>query len=103
MERDLSPLHRALLELVCDDIFPFEQIVDDLSKGPAGSSQFELEKVQRTLLDLISRGLVGSYLLHADAPYITPTEVDFDSMPRYWYCITDKGQKLLRAQQKRSS
>jgi hypothetical protein len=97
MDRDLSSFEQAILKSVCEDILPFERVIEDLCAQHERDPEFDKKHIQSAMLHLISRGLMGVYLLHTEPPYITPVDADLTNLHRYWITLTDKGQKALRA------
>ena len=96
MERNLDSLEEHLLIAVNDDILAFEQVVAVLCAGHGNEEAYGAEAVSRALMYLIARKLMGVYLLHAEHPYVTPVEAKLETLPTYWFALTDKGQKVLR-------
>lgn len=54
-------------------------------------------ETQVALLALISNGLVGDYMIHANPPYVSAVEPNLDTIERYWFAVTERGEKFLQA------
>jgi hypothetical protein len=94
MLQDCDQFELALLEVVFNDLEPFESIESKLS--PQQTASGETFDIRTILLRSITDDLVGAYLLHAEHPYVTAVEAHPDTIHRYWYCITSRGKRRLQ-------
>ncbi len=90
------------MEAVCEDILPFEQVIRDVGRRQAPDAQIDEDQIQQALLELNARGLLGIYVLDAEPPYLSPVDADPATIRRYWFTLTGKGQKALRASRRKS-
>jgi hypothetical protein len=96
-EEGYSDLNQLILELVACDFEPFESILDKLSrKSPDTLSASDIDEIPVILLALVTDGMLGAYLIHADPPYITAVDPSLETVQRYWFMITEKGKKYLQ-------
>jgi hypothetical protein len=96
MLQDCDEFERTVLEVVSNDLEPFESITAKLAhQHTAGGERFDLRNLQSLLLRLLADDFVGAYLIHAEAPYFTAVEANSDTVRRYWYRITGRGQRRL--------
>ena len=96
MDQDLNEFDRRLLQAVIEEPAPYESLIEKLSSGMDESSGFRAAEIARyNLFSAISRGLVSACLLHAEAPFITPANVTFETLPRYWFYCTQEGRRAL--------
>jgi len=96
MLQDCDQFERALLEVVFNDIEPLESITAKLSQQPTASGgTLDVGSLQRLLLLLIDADLVGAYLIHAEAPFVTAVEAKSDTIQRFWFRITGRGKSRL--------
>lgn len=96
MLKDCDEFERTLLEVVFNDLEPLESIAVKLSQQPTtGSGSLDTRNLQRLLLVLIANDLVGSYMIHAESPYVTAVETTSETIHRYWYRITSRGRRRL--------
>ena len=96
MLQNCDEFEHALLEVVYNDVEPFESITARLSQQhTARGGTFDVGKLQRLLLLLVADDLVGAYLIHAESPYVTAVETNSDTIHRYWYRITGRGKRRL--------
>lgn len=88
-----AELQRRVLAAVANDLESFEDIAGELARvsGKAESA----DEIAASLEFLIAEGLVGAYLLHAEAPYITPVEPRVAEVKTHWMYITEKGCWVL--------
>jgi hypothetical protein len=49
-------------------------------------------EIKTVLLTLVSGGLVAACLIHADPPYITAVDPNFETVERYGFMATEKGR-----------
>ncbi len=97
MIQDYDEFERTLLEVVFNDIEPFESITDKLSQQHTAIGEtFDVKGLQRMLLRFIADDLVGAYLIHAESPYVTAVEAKSGTVHRYWYRITTSGKRRLQ-------
>ena len=97
MVQDCDEFERTLLEVVFNDIEPFESITAKLSQQHTASGGiFDVRNLQGVLLLLIADDLVGAYLIHAEHPYVTAVETKSDTIQRYWFRITSRGKRRLQ-------
>ena len=96
MFQDCDEFERTLLEVVLNDFEPFESLTAKLSQQhTAGGGRFDMENLQSLLVPLLADDFVGAYLIHAESPYVTAVEVMPDTIHRYWYRITGRGETRL--------
>jgi hypothetical protein len=96
-EEGYADLNRMILELVACDFEPFESILDNLSRRNTDAlSACDPDEMQEVLLALVTDGLLGAYLIHADPPYITAADPSLETVQRYWFMITEKGVRYLK-------
>jgi hypothetical protein len=93
--KSYADLNRTILEVVVCDFEPFESIVSKISKS---SDDEAFDEVRLGLRALLTDGLVGAFLIHAEPPYATPVNPESDNMHWYWYTITAQGKSYLLAQ-----
>jgi hypothetical protein len=91
-ERSGPDLDRMVLEAVSQDYIPFESIVSNLTDREASFRDY----VGTSLLALIASHLIAAYLLHAEPPFYTAVTATEDTLERYWYFITEKGEQYLQ-------
>ena len=92
MKQPGDQLDRLILRAVCQDIAPFEAIVDNLRRQLEDE---ELEHVAPRLLWLIKLRMVDSFLLHTEPPHLTPVDTDAIGIYRHWFFISQEGQNYL--------
>src|SRR5450432_744481 len=96
MFQDCDEFEKAVLEVVLNDLEPFESITAKLSQQHTVSGgRFEMRNLQSLLLRLLADDFVGAYLIHAEPPYVTALEARPDTIHRYWYRITGRGETRL--------
>lgn len=96
MLQDCDEFERTVLEVVFNDIEPFESITAKLSRRATASGEhFDVKCLQPLLLLLIADDLVGAYLIHAESPFVTAVEAKSDTVQRYWFRITGRGKRRL--------
>jgi hypothetical protein len=95
MSKDCDEFERTLLEVVFNDLEPFESIAEKLSRDTVGSGTYDIRNLQCILLRLIADDFVGAYLIHAEHPYVTAVEARSDRVLRCWYRITARGKRRL--------
>ena len=89
-------LDHLILAAVGDDFMTLEFIAEKLL-APAGAipGKLDVKSLQARLLKLITNKLINAYLLHADPPFITPIQIDYEALPTSWFYITQRGRKCL--------
>jgi hypothetical protein len=95
MLHDCDEFERTVLEVVLNDLEPFESITAKLSQHTASGGRFDLRNLPSLLLKLLADDFVGAYLIHAEHPYVTAVKADSDTIHRYWYRITGRGETRL--------
>ena len=96
-DRPNAEFSRMVLESVACDFASIESIIKYLDRRDACSPPgCEEGFVEAALFDLVSSGLIGAYLIHADPPYFTPVDPSPETVGRYWFIITDIGRKQLQ-------
>ena len=96
MLQDCHSFERALLEVVFNDIETFESITAKLlQQSTAGGGTVDVRNLQCLLLLLTADDFVGAYLIHAEPPFVTAVEANFDTIQRYWFRITGRGIRRL--------
>ena len=96
MFQDRDEFEKAVLQVVLNDLEPFESITAKLSRQHTVSGgSFEMRNLQSLLLRLLADDFVGAYLIHAEPPYVTALEASPDTIHRYWYRITERGETRL--------
>ena len=96
MLQNCDEFEHALLEVVFNDIEPFESITEKLSQQhTAIGGTFDVRNLQPLLLLLIADDFVGAYLIHAESPFVTAVEAKSDTIQRYWFRITGRGIRRL--------
>jgi len=92
MKRTADQLDRMILRALCEDLTPFECMVNNMREFLEAE---ELEQLATRLLGLATLRLVDAYLLHAEPPYLTPVTTDSDGVYRHWFFISEEGLKRL--------
>ena len=92
MKRSADQFDRLILHAVCEDLAPFEAIVNNIREHLETE---DLEQVASRLLGLIMSGMVDSYLLHIEPPYLTPVDTDAEGIYRHWFFISEAGLNHL--------
>jgi hypothetical protein len=97
MLQNCDKFERPLLEVVLNDLVPFNSITAKLWKQhTASGGTFDVDELQCLLLLLVADDLVGVYLVHADSPFVTAVEANSDTVQRYWFRITSRGKRRLQ-------
>jgi len=91
-DRNWSDLDRMVLEAVSKDYVPLESIIRSLSAVAAATS----DTIRNCLLTLIACQQIRAYLLHAEPPFYTVVTATEDTLDRYWFFITEEGERILR-------
>ena len=96
MQSHLDELDRTILSAVSDDFEPLESILRKLTAPETCFPELlEPGKLEPRLIRLIADKLISAYLLHADAPFITPVDIRHEKLSRAWFLITERGMICL--------
>jgi hypothetical protein len=90
-------LNRLVLQVVLHD---FETIESILNKSPRWKGEtprtWSASEIKVAILTLLANRLVAAYIIHAEPPYTTAADPNFDTLERYWFIATDRGTEFLQ-------
>lgn len=89
-------LSRIVLQAVLHDFETIDKILHEASNWESETRwAWSVVEIKTVLLTLVARGLVAACLIHADPPYITAVNPNFETVERYWFIATEKGIRFL--------
>ena len=81
-----------ILRALCEQLSPVERLLEKAHSTPSVKG---VQALAARLLRLVEEGLVDSYLLHAEHPFITPVETNAAGIYKHWFFISKEGVRLL--------
>jgi len=95
MAGNSGEVRRILLDAVSGDCKPFESIVERFERENARTGwNLSINQIKIELLNSIAEDLVEAYLVHAEPPFVTTMEANFDTLDRYWFATTEFGELI---------
>lgn len=92
-------LHRMILQVVLMISRLSSRLINVRLSGHADTLLvWSGSEIKVALFTLLADGLVAACIIHAEPPYITAVDPNFDTLERYWFMTTDRGEKFLQCE-----